>query len=233
MVDAVPDTNTVKIKNDALRIPVDREHGGIRAVGCASLLIGAVLIYALLETLILNVPVLSVLLALLGSAGLSYVLERYLRGRWPSGREVIISDERIALLNQGDVERQVNPQKHVNVLAWYFEVTRTTRVKKGWYVIGFALEQDDEYIPTYTFMPPDDFDETDYSHYFTELERDDKRKKKAERSTASGMRRVGLQRRLYEAELDRGYAGAEMTREQFEQYLTHLHAEFPGWMPDA
>ena len=233
MVDAVPDTNAVKIKNDAVRIPVDREHGGIRAVGCAALLIGAVVIYALLETTLLNVPVLSLLLALAGSAGISYVLERYLRGRWPSGRELVVSDDRVALLNKGDTERQVNPQQHVNALAWYFEITKTARVKKGWYVVGFALEQDDAYIPAYTFMSPEDFDATDFSHYFTELEADDKRKKKSERKTASGMRRAGLQRRLYEAELERGLIGAEMTREQFVQYLAYLEKRFSGWMPDA
>lgn len=212
-----------------LRLPVDIEHGGIRAVGCVSLLVAVVAYYFILEGIIWTAPVLSVLVAMVASSLTSYGLERYLKGRWTSGRELLVSDEQITLKRKGEVERAVDPTQHVNVLAWHFEVKRTARVKKGWLVVGLGLQQEDDLVPVYTFMSPDDFKAFEMAGHFTQLEKKDKKKNKD--SSVSSMRRAGEQRRLFEAETDRSHFGAELQQAAFVQFVERLQADFPAWMP--
>lgn len=207
---------------------VDAEHAGLRMVGCSSFIVGVVAVFMLVATIIPNAVILNLLIALGGGALLAYGLEQILRRQWPSGRRLVADHDSIALYHKDRVEAEIDPQAYTNVLAWHFEVKRNSRVRKGWYVIGFALEQDGEYIPVYTFAPPETFDEMSFVTYFKRL-KDPKKQKEDTKS----LRLAGEQRRLYEAERIRGINGAEVTFEQFEAYLAYLQSTFPKWMITA
>ena len=115
------------------------------------------------------------------------------------------------------------------MLTWNFQVKRSSRIKKGWYVLSVSLEQEGEFIPVYTFASPEDFETFSMADRFTTLIKRDRNKDK-EKPAGGSMRRAGEQRRLHEAEYDRGMNGAEVTLEQFIEYLDHLQLNYPSWM---
>jgi len=154
------------------------------------------------------------------------LVERLLKGNWLSGRELVVETEHIMLRKHDEVERQIDPQQHVNVLAWHFVVQRSRRVRKGWHVVGLSLEQNGDYVPVYTLASPEDFEILNEKQLFTRLERP----KRTDDRTKTSMRQAGEQRRLLEAEQDRGYNGAELTVEEFKSYLKHLQTNHPSWM---
>lgn len=211
-----------------LIIPVDREHSGIRAVGCVSFLVIGAIAFLLTLQIIRDAVVIAIF-AGLGIAALStYALDRFLQRRWPSGREVQISDAEIRIAKHNQTERSINPQQQVNVLLWHFSVTRNSRARKGWHVVACSLEQDGAYLPVYSFGPPEKTKELPFWSQFTALQR---KSKKIDAASDRELKLAGEQRRLHQAELDRGDAGAEMTLEQFTEYIAHLQKQFPRWMP--
>lgn len=211
-----------------LHIPVDKEHAGIRSAGCAIFAGVTLFSYLLISVLLPQLAFLGAILALVIGAGATHLADRQLKARWPSGRFVNVREDGVHISRQGKLERGIDPQKQTNVLLWYFEVPRATRVPKGWYVIACALEQDGTMIPTYTFCPPDEFDKLPLTGQYVKL----MRKKEVERAESEReMRLAGQQRRLHTAEYDRSLAGAEMERQHFEQYLRALQERFAEWMP--
>lgn len=218
-------TTDFSTKDRTLTLPVDAEHSGLRMVGCSSFVVSVVVALVLMNTLLPDAIVLNLLLSLGGGALIAFGLEQILRRRWPSGRKLVVNDDVIALVKDGKIETQVDPQAYTNVLAWHFVVKRNSRVRKGWYVIGFALEQDGKTIPVYTFAPPETFDNMPLASHFKKLV--DPRKQKDD---TQSLRRAGDQRRLYEAERLRGMDGAEITFDQFQILMTHLQQHFPKWM---
>jgi hypothetical protein len=208
-----------------LTIAVDAEHSGIRMVGCGVLFISFVAILLIINVLSPNALLLAGFIALIGSALITSLVDRALKGRWASGRVISISPEEIAIQHKGTTEMTLNPQKQLNPLLWYFVVKRNGRVKKGWHVIGFALEQDETYIPVYSFCAPDDFEKLPLHKQFTKLEK--------ETSQDENMKLAGIQRRLHIAESQRGMYGAEMPFEQFIHYIQTLEHNFPTWMPKS
>lgn len=208
---------------------VDIEHNGIRAAGCVTLIAGTVIGFIVLESFVFPGGFLLNILIAMAIGGLAtYATDRYLTGRWASGRELHINRERIALTRNEKIERVVDPEQHVNVLFWRFAVKKSQRVKRGWYVIACALEQDDNIIPVYSFISPKDFENLPLSSQFHMLEA-----KKSDEGGASirDMRQAGAQRRLHEAERDRGMNGAELQLDQFVDYIGTLKVNFPRWMP--
>lgn len=215
------------ITNDHLQIPVDAEHNGIRIAGCTTLFATMIVAFLIFNTLIPDFAVFSALLAVIIAAGAMYLLDRFLKGRWPSGRVLKAQDNTIQLTKHDQTEREIDPTQHVNVLTWRFLIKRTVgRAKKGWFVIAIALEQDGEYIPVYTFAPPDEARQMPLFNRFTEL----KKSKAVKADTVQDLRMAGEQRRLMEAERDRGFIGAEMTFEQFTAYIEFLQDNYPKWM---
>jgi hypothetical protein len=214
---------------NTLSLPVDAEHTGIRLAGCTTL-IGSGIVLFFLGSFITNLTGMVVLLlSIVLASAIAYGTEKFLKQRWKSGRMLVADTNTIAIRKGETVERTVDPNQQVNVLTWTFNVKRSSRVKKGWHVIGLSLEQDDNYVPVYTFASPDDFERMPLSEHFTMLEKppkDDKEKIKA----ASTMRHAGEQRRLHEAEVDRSMFGAEVTLSQFIEYLEFLQKTYPQWM---
>lgn len=210
----------------AFHVPVDAEHTGIRLAGCLTLVGSLVISFVILNAIIPDFWIISGILAVITSAAATHFMDRILKGRWESGRTLSANDEAITISNQDRIERQVDPQQQVNVLTWRFVIKRSGRARKGWYVVALSLEQDGEYVPVYTFVPPDELHDMPLSKRFTELNK----KKKAKAGSDRDLRAAGEQRRLMEAEQDRGLAGAEVTYEQFTAFLAYLQANYPNWM---
>lgn len=209
-------------EHDVVRYPVDAEHGGLRAAGCGVLIVVFGVGYAVLNSLMHDASLLAALLALLLGAALSSLVDRWLKPRWPSGRLLEVSNERLSLLNKDQTEVSLDAQGHINVSLWDFVVARNGRVRKGWHVVGLGLEQDDELLVTYTFMSPEDFDRLPFKSRVVRL----LRPKEAE----GDMRTAGVQRRLLLAEQWRAERGAELTQEQFTALCALLTERFPRWM---
>ena len=222
---AIDSSPQQSIKQDTVVFDVDAEHIGIRAVGCSSFLVFGFIAFIFLSILF-DTSFLPALLAIVISAVSANILERALKGRWKSGRKLTLDNESIILKKKGSVEHSFDVTKPINPLGWHFVVKRTSRVKKGWHVVALALEQNDERIPVYTFASPTDFEAMEHHKMFIQLQKEDKDDKKKQGS----IKRAGAQRRLFDAELERGVFGAEMTLDQFKTYLQVLHDKYPDWV---
>ncbi len=214
-------------------INVDKEHGALRLTIMALFVVGWFVGYLVFSTLIpsqgLNI------IAIIGSFILTAVvtqqIERALKQRWPSGRKLEIDHSSIKLLDRSAAQ-QIDTDKQVNVLLWRFVIKRRARVPKGWYMVACALEQDENYLPVYTFMSQEAFDALK-THQFVLLVSQKETEKVEKTGARTDLRLMGEQRRLHAAENARWMNGAEMTSDDFVQYVRSLQEQFPQWMPNA
>lgn len=221
------------VATTSLRIPVDPEPVALRLTLILLLVVGTFLGYWLVSAIVpgqaLN------LLALAGGfvigGGIMWASEKALKPNWPATRFVEIKPDAVNLLRRGKIEQTVDPAQHVNVLTWSFEIDKRAHVPRGWHMIALALEQDDLYIPVYTFVPPESFEAWNRSTTFTRLEKR-KDNEKANNSERRDLRAAGAQRRLRMAEGARVFLGAEMTEPNFRTYLQRLTSDYPAWMPE-
>ena len=219
-----------KSKTDSLKIPVDPIHSGLRVAVFGSFMGVGVATFAAGLLLIPNGALFAMILSGVSAAGTSIGLERYLKNKWPSGREFLADSERIALAKHGKIESVVDATKQTNVLTWRFEVKKDgPRAKKGWYVLGLALEQDDNYVVIYSAASISDYEDMPLSSAFKLLERP-ANDKKTNLSSSGNVRRAGEQKRLYEAELVRQMVGGDMLFEQFVETIEFLQYHYPQWM---
>lgn len=220
-------------ENEDLRIAIDPIHGGLRAAVFGSFVAGGIIGFGATAVLAPNLLLLSFLMGGAAAAGTSFSLEKYLKDKWPSGRELVANKERIALSKHGKIEAVVDAQQQVNVVLWHFTVKKEgPRAKKGWKMIAMALEQEDSHVVVYSTVDPDTFEEMPLSSQFTRLERKkkDKKKEKNTLSSASRMRRAGEQRRLHEAEIIRQLMGGDMFYDDFVTLLTYMQTHYSKWM---
>jgi hypothetical protein len=179
--------------------------------------------FVLTNALVPNGVLIALFVGIVAAALSSFVAESALKRRWRSTRELHIDADRISLRNKDKEEYGIDPRQQVNPLLWHFAVKRSGRVKKGWFVVALALEQDDVFVPVYTFASPEQFAELPYHRQFRLLERAQK----------DDLKTAGITRRLLLAESYRGVFGAEVTLEQFSDIVTELAGRFTHWMPQA
>ena len=220
-----------KIKNDpnqppAIEFAVDSEHGGIRAVGCITFLIGTAASFLILNAIFLNGGLIVLGAALAVAVGLTYGADYLTKKYWPSNRYVQFLGDMIQLVQADALQSQIDAGQNVNLLMWHFEARRHPRVPKGWYVVANALEQDGKYIVTYSIAAPDDFEVLPLSRLSTQFQR-----KKSKRGEALDLRKAGNIRRIERAEFHRGQFGAEMSLEDYQAYLDYLADTYTSWMP--
>src|SRR5690606_7750457 len=98
-------------------------------------------------------------------------------------------------------------------------------------MVACALEQDDSYLPVYTFMSPEDCDLLKVPNHFTLLT--SKKEQPDQTAGKTDLRLAGEQRRLHTAENARWLNGAEMTKDDFIRYIRQLQEQFPQWMPSV
>lgn len=220
-----------KIKNDpnqppTLEFAVDREHGGIRAVGCITFLIGTIVSFLILNAIISNGGLIVLGTALAIAVGLTYGVDRLTKKYWPSSRCIQFLGDVIQLVQADVPQSQIDGGRNVNLMMWHFEARRHPRVPKGWYVVANALEQDGRYIAAYSIAAPNDFETLPLSRLSTQLQR-----KKSKRGKARDLRKAGSIRRIEQAEFHRGQDGAEMSLEDYQAYLDYLADTYTSWMP--
>lgn len=208
---------------------VDAEHGGLR-ISIVFIFVAIWLgLFVVLNSLISSegVNILAIIVSFAATALITQQIERLLKTRWPSGRAVEVQPDQIRIVKRNQIQHEINPEQRVNVLLWRFKIARRSRVPKGWFMVACALEQEDHYIPVYTFMSPDEFDKLNATPHFPLLQS----KKELEKEGRENMRLAGEQRRLHIAENIRWMEGAEMTTDDFKQFITRLQEQFPQWMP--
>jgi hypothetical protein len=215
-----------------IKIPVDNEHGALRFAVVAVFIAGWLISFIVLNSAIPNEGL--NLIAIIVSFGLTALVtqqvEKALKKRWPSGRTVQIDHNSIRIVDKNGGQQTIDGSQQVNVHMWRFIIKRRSRVPKGWYMIACALEQDEAYLPVYTFMSPDQFDGLRNNSRFTTLVS----QKESSKSTGVGqadLRLAGEQRRLHTAENARWMNGAEMSVEDFQAFIKQLQIQFPQWMP--
>ena len=224
-------TNTLDTHTLPATFNVDTEHGALRLTIMFIFIAGWVVAYIVLNALIPNQGL--NVIAMIGSFVITAVttqqLERVLKQRWPSGRTIQLDQSSIKLNDKANGQ-QIDAEKQVNVLLWRFAIKRRARVPKGWYMVACALEQNENYLPVYTFMSPDDFDALKTNHFTLLISQKETEKAEAKRTD---LRLMGEQRRLHTAESARWMNGAEMTKVDFVNYVRALQEQFPQWMPSV
>jgi hypothetical protein len=208
--------------NDSLHIPVDLEHSGLRGAVLGAFVFGSAAVCGLTTLLFPNVGIFFAAIAgiALGVGGAA-LLERTLKGRWLSGRELNIDAAGIRLIRKGAVESAIDPSAQVTVLRWRFQSRARRRIPKGWFVIAFAIAADDTTISVYTLMSPQAVEAMPGQERFKTLTPPAK-----SGSASEDMRLAGEQRRLHEAEIQRWQNGAEVTNADFTAILARVDAWF-------
>lgn len=213
------ETDSVGLNDSTKVLPVDIEHGGIRVAGCFTFVISGFAFYWLGQIVLPDAGLLMIIISVLLASGATYLADMLLKGRWLSGRELVMAPDEMRIQQGERTERLVKRDEPFNALRWCFEVRRTGRVKKGWYVVACTLEQEGVYLPIYTFCSPEVLETLEDKDEFVLLERP--RKGENQRD----MKLAGQQRRLQDAETVRGIEGAELTYDDFVVYMAYLKRE--------
>ncbi len=212
------------------RIPADLSHGGIRLVVLLAFIGGLVGGYLLTNALIPSegISILAFFGGLLVAWALSQLLETLFTGRWHSGRHLELLVDGVRLSQRQQVQAEIRGDAPMQVLMWRFKVQKRSRVPRGWYMLACALEQDDTYVPVYTFVSPEDFERLPQREYFMALV---SKKQTKTAGVDRDLALTGQQRRLHVAEQHRWMDGAEISADDFAGFLTWLQDTFPRWMP--
>jgi hypothetical protein len=215
------------LANTPATYAVDEEHGRLRLV-VLFLFIGVWIVsFTIFSALIhsAGLNLLAIIVSFVVAYGISTLLEKQLKRRWPSGRNVLVDDTGVKLVKHGRVEQEMRADQAISPIYWRFVVRKRSRVPKGWFMCACALEHDEQHLTAYTFMPPKEFEQYSRASWFTLLAG----KKETEGKT--DLRLAGEQRRLREAENYRWLNGAEMTKEEFQRYIEQISTQFPEWAP--
>lgn len=214
-----------------LTIPVDPEPTSLRFLLLGILLVGTVAGY-IITNAVFGIATCSIL-GVLGGLGIGtlsiQLAERFLKPRWTSNRCVRLQHDAIDILRRDEVQVHIDPSQEMEVHLWRFEIPRRHRVPKGWYVAAIALEQNPTYLPVFTLISPQAFEELPFSRHFAALSS----RKEMERESQNNLRLAGQQRRLLKAEGARNLEGVEMLNDDFTTYLNWLQQHVPEWMPSA
>jgi hypothetical protein len=207
----------------SLVLPVDPEHNALRLSVIAILVASFVIAFIIFNRLIPGegINFIAGILAFAAGVVVTWLSERFLKGRWPSGRTVAIQGDKIQIRSKDVVQQEINADQHVNVLCWRFKIKRGSRMK-GWFVVACALEQDSNYLAVYTFMSSEQVNAPEVASRFKML--------LPTKDSDKDLRLAGEQRRLRSAEEHRWMHGAEMSNQDFETYITHLQRRFSRWM---
>jgi hypothetical protein len=214
---------------------VDAEHGALRLAILVAFAISWGLAFIVVSAIVpgQGLNLLAILLSFVAAYVISLLLERTLKGRWHSGRVVEIDTNGVRMTEKGTVQEEMRADQNVKVLLWRFDINKRARVPKGWSMLACALQDDDRFLPVYTFMSPSMLEQYEQRDRFKRLASKKDKPAAATQSlredASSSLRLAGEQRRLAEAEQHRWMHGAEMTVDDFKAYLSlisNLHVEW-------
>jgi hypothetical protein len=210
---------------------VDPEPTSLRLALVVILFVG-MLSGCFLTSVVFDVVLYSILTILGGiifGAVVLQIAEKTLKPRWKSDHFVHVDRDAIYTLMGGARRQEIDPTQQVNIYMWRFIIHRRSRVSKGWFVVAIALEQDDVYLPVFTFASPEVFANIPLTRQFTKLL--SKKERDGQYGGKDSLRVTGQQRRLLTAESARDLHGVEMENDDFVRYLQLLQSNFSKWMP--
>lgn len=209
-----------------IEFEVDREHPGVRMVGCFTFILGALASYFILAAIFPGGGLITIGAALAIAVGLTYGADYLTKTYWPSNRYIQFVGDMIRLVSGNQIQSVIDGGQNVNLLMWHFEAKRHPRVPKGWYVVANALEQDGEHIVSYSIVSPADFEALPLSRLSVRYQR-----KKRKKDDGRDLKEAGSYRRIAQAEFHRGELGAELSQEDYFAYLDYLADTYTSWMP--
>ncbi|MBK8032633.1 MAG: hypothetical protein J0M07_15245 [Anaerolineae bacterium] len=212
---------------EKLVVQLDKEHSALRATVIVAFITSWAILFLVFSSVIADAGfnLLAVFLASAGAWGITAVLERYLQGRWTSGRVVEVDADGVRLKRKGTVEGEILSEDPAQVALWRFTVTKRARVPKGHSVFACAVYFEDTYVPVYTFFSPKQVEAFADAERFAKLA-----SSKAAAGEREDLRLAGEQRRLREAENHRWSHGGEMSADDFLTYYARLKAQYPEWL---
>lgn len=213
--------------SEKLIVPLDREHSALRLAIMLTFIGSWFILFFIAGALIPNqgFNLLAVIIGFGGAYGITAVTERYLQGRWASGRVIEVDADGIRMKRKAAVEGEILSEDPAEVLMWRFTVTKRARVPKGTSVFACAVHFEDTFLPIYTFLSPKQVEAFEGADRFSKLS-----PSKKAASEREDLRLAGEQRRLREAEGHRWAHGGEMTSDDFLTFYGRLQAQYPEWL---
>ncbi len=215
------------IVSDKLSISLDKEHGGLRLTVIMSFIASWLILFIILSAFIENqgFSLLAIILGFAGAYGITALLERYLKGRWTSGRVIEVDAMGVRMKRKQTLEGEILSEDPADALLWSFTIKKRARVPKGYSMLACALHFEDTYLSVYTFMSPKQIETLESAEHFTKLVNS-----KQVSSEREDLRLAGEQRRLRDAENHRWSRGGEMTSDDFMIFFARLKAQYPEWL---
>ncbi len=133
----------------------------------------------------------------------AYSTEGFLKLVMPSRREATLGDQALILIDGRKRPPQITQiewEQEIEIQAWRFEVTKRTRVPKGWYCLALHFAQNGDEAIVYGFLSPDDAEKVPGFHQFIRL------RPRKETVSSTDLNASAHQRRLLKFE-DRSLAG--------------------------
>ena len=93
-------------ESPGLEFLVDKEHSGVRMVGCLTFLIGTVASFLILNTFVPNGGLIVIGAALAIAVALTYAADHLSKTYWPSNRAIQFVDDIILLVKGGSGSRR-------------------------------------------------------------------------------------------------------------------------------
>lgn len=213
---------------EILQLPVDSEHSKLR-LGFVGLFVAVFVIVFLIVNAIIVSEGFNLLAGIVAFAMAALVIrlsDPILRRKWPSGRRLQLDANGARMMFNDQIQADIRADSTANVHYWRFKIPRRGRMPRGWYVIACALQQDDVYLPVYTFASPAQTEQISKLKLFTELHSE---KGKPSAAKAESLRLAGEQRRLRLAEEHRWHDGGELTAADFETFIKRLNELYLRW----
>lgn len=146
----------------------EQEHSGIRAVVVISMAVAYIICFFLLNSLIQLLPeriaslafALSCLLAAPLAIGITWLLEKWLKGIWRSGYSITLQENSFSVSQPELAEINFDLNLNFVNLNWYFKLAgykrggRERRVSDKWLCLCCQVQQDERRLIVYTFAPP-------------------------------------------------------------------------------
>jgi hypothetical protein len=207
---------------ETIHLHADPEHAGLRLAVIGAFFGGAILSFFIVSALLpQNSLVLALVVGFVAGGAAATLLERGMKGRWRSGREVELAPSGIKLLMRGAAEVEISAYSNIEILRWRFQPKGRGRAPRGWSVVACALAQDERKLAVYTLMSPQSLESLADRDKFKELTSE-----KRAASAVEDIRLAGEQRRLREAEAHRWQTGAELSNEDFLRFVAYAEKRF-------
>lgn len=228
---------------------VDQEHEGLRTAVILVLLLFFFVFYWLVYSLLRLEALatirdygvfISCLIGLVLALGASAVVERWLKRTWHSGRSIHLDEQGIRVQMRHQRGQHFRWDGHITRLNWTFKLRgyrrggREKRLPGNWVCLACQLQQDDQRLIVYSYMPPKKAEQwlepDEASHSFQAISLADvsdssslsSRLRAPARPEISNEMLTGKDGRYWLAERHRWTEGLELTEPDFGTFMGNL-----------